>query len=139
SPPPGGRRRPGARLRAATDGERRPAAAPFARPAGHLGIGSRPWQRGNRPCVSRLARSSRGGGISGAPGPAVFLGESLFIIRAGAAAGGLGIRPAPLHHISVHELKGALGSCARLVDEGRDLLPIRWPPAANLTGPEVRS
>jgi hypothetical protein len=36
-------------------------------------------------------------------------------------------------------LKGTLVYCSRCVDEGRDTLPIRWPLAANLTGPEVRS
>jgi hypothetical protein len=40
--------------------------------------------------------------------------------------------------VSVDELKGALGSCARCVDEGKDPLPLRWPPATNRTGPEVR-
>jgi hypothetical protein len=39
--------------------------------------------------------------------------------------------------VSVHEVKGALVECARFGDEGMDTLPIRWPPAANLTGPEV--
>src|SRR5262249_53014515 len=41
--------------------------------------------------------------------------------------------------VSVHELKGTLVYYSRFVDEGRDPLPIRWPPAANLPGPEVRS
>jgi hypothetical protein len=41
--------------------------------------------------------------------------------------------------VSVRELKGALVYRSRFVDERRATLPIRWPPAANRTGPEVRS
>jgi hypothetical protein len=41
--------------------------------------------------------------------------------------------------VSVDDLKGALVDCSGFVDEGRDPLPIRWPPAAHRTGPEVRS
>ena len=41
--------------------------------------------------------------------------------------------------VSVHELKGALGYCARFADEEMAPRPIRWPPAAHRTGPEVRS